>query len=51
VTAEAVDRAERSNYVAASNRADLLTPMAKAFATDAGVEVASLGIQGNCSPG
>ena len=28
-----------------SERADLLTPVAKAFATDAGIEVASLGVQ------
>ena len=44
-TAEAVDRAERGGDKAAQNRADLLTPIAKAFATDIGVEVASLGIQ------
>jgi butyryl-CoA dehydrogenase len=44
-TAEAVDRAERGGDAAARARADLLTPIAKAFATDAGVEVASLGIQ------
>src|SRR6202011_2299425 len=48
VTAHAIDmsrrgkEAERARY---GDRASLLTPVAKAFATDIGVEVASLGIQ------
>ncbi|MEW5421495.1 acyl-CoA dehydrogenase [Amorphus sp. 3PC139-8] len=44
----ALDRAERMEGEAAAHwqgRADLLTPVAKAFSTDIGVEVASLGIQ------
>jgi len=48
-TAVALDRAQRSTderaRTAAHERASLLTPVAKAFATDVGVEVASLGIQ------
>jgi acyl-CoA dehydrogenase len=48
-TAIALDRAERAPdkaaRAAAHHRASLLTPVAKAFSTDAGVEVASLGIQ------
>jgi hypothetical protein len=48
-TAVALDRAERSAdaaaRAAAHERASLLTPIAKAFATDAGSEVASLSIQ------
>jgi len=48
-TAVALDRAERSADAAARQaaheRASLLTPIAKAFATDVGSEVASLGIQ------
>jgi acyl-CoA dehydrogenase len=48
-TAVALDRAERSadaaERQAAHERASLLTPIAKAFATDVGSEVASLGIQ------
>jgi acyl-CoA dehydrogenase len=48
-TAVALDRAERSadaaTRQAAHERASLLTPIAKAFATDVGSEVASLGIQ------
>ncbi|HYH20800.1 MAG TPA: acyl-CoA dehydrogenase [Azospirillum sp.] len=44
-TAEAIDRAERGGDAAAQERADLLTPVTKAFCTDAGIEVASLGIQ------
>src|SRR6202030_1920337 len=48
-TAVAIDRAERSTDAAtrqaAHERASLLTPIAKAFATDVGSEVASLGIQ------
>src|SRR5207302_151785 len=47
-TAVALDRAERggtSTGKAAHERASLLTPIAKAFATDIGCEVASLGVQ------
>ena len=48
-TAMALDRAERGDRQAARQaahaRASLLTPMAKAFSTDIGVEVASLGVQ------
>jgi acyl-CoA dehydrogenase len=48
-TAVALDRAERSGSAAARQaahaRASLLTPIAKAFATDIGCEVASLGVQ------
>ncbi len=48
-TAAELDRAERSSdpdvRARAANRAALLTPVAKSFATDNGVEVASLGIQ------
>src|SRR5262249_16357795 len=48
-TAAAIDRSQRSHdsdeRQAASDRAALLTPIAKAFATDIAVEVASLGIQ------
>ena len=48
-TAAAIDRSHRSQdsaeRQAASDRAALLTPVAKAFATDIAVEVASLGIQ------
>jgi len=48
-TAVALDRAERSADEAARwaahARASLLTPVAKAFSTDIGVEVASLGVQ------
>jgi acyl-CoA dehydrogenase len=49
VTAMALDRAERSGDDAARQaahaRASLLTPVAKAFASDIGFEVASLGVQ------
>ncbi|MGQ9369535.1 acyl-CoA dehydrogenase [Azospirillum sp. ST 5-10] len=45
VTAEAIDRAEHGGDAAAQERADLLTPVAKAFCTDAGIEAASLNIQ------
>ena len=44
----AIDRAETMEGEAArfwQGRADLLTPIAKAFSTDVGVEVASLGVQ------
>ncbi len=48
-TALALDRAERSAEPAARQaahaRASLLTPLAKAFSTDIGSEVASLGVQ------
>jgi 3-(methylsulfanyl)propanoyl-CoA dehydrogenase len=48
-TAVALDRAERATDVAARTaaheRASLLTPVAKAFSTDIGIEVASLGVQ------
>jgi alkylation response protein AidB-like acyl-CoA dehydrogenase len=48
-TAMALDRAERgadeATRRAAHERASLLTPVAKAFSTDIGIEVASLGIQ------
>jgi acyl-CoA dehydrogenase len=48
-TAAAIDRSHRcqdsAERQAASDRAGLLTPVAKAFATDIAVEVASLGIQ------
>ena len=48
-TAMAIDRAERGTdkaaRQAAHERASLLTPVAKAFSSDIGVEVASLGVQ------
>jgi alkylation response protein AidB-like acyl-CoA dehydrogenase len=48
-TAVALDRAQRSpdaaERAAAQERASLLTPVAKAFSTDVGIEVASLGVQ------
>jgi len=48
-TAVAIDRGHRGRSEAerrrANDRASLLTPMAKAFSTDIGIEVASLGIQ------
>ncbi len=48
-TAAAIDRAQRADREAerkaAHERASLLTPVAKAFSTDVGVEVASLGVQ------
>src|SRR5262249_22806926 len=48
-TAVALDRAQRSSdeaaRTAAHQRASLLTPIAKGFATDIGSEVASLGVQ------
>jgi alkylation response protein AidB-like acyl-CoA dehydrogenase len=48
-TGVALDRAERSKDEAARKagheRASLLTPVAKAFSTDIGIEVASLGVQ------
>jgi len=48
-TAMALDRAERGTEKAARQaaraRASLLTPLAKAFSTDIGIEVASLGVQ------
>jgi butyryl-CoA dehydrogenase len=49
LTAEAIDRAGRSGDQEvrrkASERASIFTPVAKAFSTDIGVEVASLGVQ------
>ena len=48
-TAIALDRSERGKdeaaRKAAHERASLLTPIAKAFSTDIGIEVASLGVQ------
>jgi 3-(methylsulfanyl)propanoyl-CoA dehydrogenase len=48
-TAAAIDRSHRAADAAARKiaheRASLLTPIAKAFSTDIGVEVASLGVQ------
>jgi alkylation response protein AidB-like acyl-CoA dehydrogenase len=48
-TAVALDRSQRSKTEAArkagDERASLLTPVAKAFSTDVGIEVASLGVQ------
>ncbi len=48
-TAIALDRSHRGKDAAARQaaleRASLLTPIAKAFSTDAGIEVASLGVQ------
>ncbi len=43
-TAGQTDRAERGDAVART-RADLLTPLVKAYGTDIGVEVTSLGVQ------
>ncbi len=49
LTAAAIDRAHRSTDAAARKaaheRASLLTPVAKAFSTDVGAEVASIGVQ------
>ncbi|MCZ8097696.1 MAG: acyl-CoA dehydrogenase [Burkholderiales bacterium] len=49
MTAEALDRAHRETDPATrkawADRAALLTPVAKAYSTDIGIEVASLGIQ------
>ena len=48
-TAVAIDRSQRGKTEAArkagDQRASLLTPVAKAFSTDIGIEVASLGVQ------
>ena len=48
-TAVAIDRSQRGKTEAvrqtAHKRASLLTPVAKAFSTDIGIEVASLGVQ------
>lgn len=48
-TADALDRAHRApdavQRAAALDEASLLTPVAKAFATDAGIKVSSIGIQ------
>jgi alkylation response protein AidB-like acyl-CoA dehydrogenase len=48
VTAAAIDRSHRAGGEAAEaarERAALLTPVAKAFSSDVGIEVASLGVQ------
>lgn len=45
MTAGALDRARRNGDRAAGDRAALLTPVAKAFSTDIGNEVASMGVQ------
>ena len=49
LTAEAIDRANRASDRAARHvaheRASLLTPVAKAFSSDIGIEVASIGVQ------
>jgi len=45
LTAAAVDRAHASGDKAAAGLADLLTPVTKAYATDIGVEIASIGVQ------
>ncbi len=49
MTAEALDRAHRETDPAVrkawADRAALLTPVAKAYSTDIGIEVASLGVQ------
>ena len=49
MTAEAIDRSHRETDPGkkekASNRAALLTPIAKSYATDIGIEVSSLGVQ------
>jgi hypothetical protein len=45
LTAAAVDRAHAAHDAAASGRADLLTPVTKAWATDIGVELSSLAVQ------
>jgi len=44
-TAAAIDRARRHGDAEAEQRASLLTPVAKAFSSDIGNEVASLGVQ------
>jgi acyl-CoA dehydrogenase len=48
-TAMAIDRSQRASDAAARQaaheRASLLTPVAKAFSTDVGIEVTSLGVQ------
>lgn len=45
VTAATIDRAEHGGDAGAQALADLLTPVAKSFCSEAGIEVASLGIQ------
>ena len=45
LTAACLDRAARASDPRAGERASLLTPVAKAFSTDIGNEVASLGVQ------
>ncbi len=44
-TASAIDEASRTKSNAANARAALLTPLAKSYATDVAVEVASAGVQ------
>ena len=44
-TAAAVDRHHATGDAAAGGLADLLTPVTKAYATDMGVELASIGVQ------
>ncbi len=44
-TIDAAEHGEDGARAAANERASLLTPIAKAFATDIGIEVASLGVQ------
>jgi len=44
-TAGAIDRSHGDDAETANARAALLTPVAKAFSTDIGIEVASLGVQ------
>ena len=44
-TAAALDRAHKGHDLAAHEEAGILTPVAKAFSTDIGIEVASLGVQ------
>src|SRR5260370_2851892 len=55
MTAAAIDRSHRERDEAAreraQERASLLTPVAKAFSTDIGIEVASLGVQATAGMG
>ncbi len=44
-TAAAIDRAQHGKDRAAHEEAGILTPVAKAYSTDIGIEVASLGVQ------
>ena len=45
MTAGALDKGRRGNDKKAADRAALLTPVAKAFSTDLGNEIASMGVQ------